>query len=131
MNTQLALETTFEDCIDIRFHSEHGRTPKSLTVVIPELYTPDEFLEFINEYYDRCHADGVFESVTWLLNHGVTVTDNVHFEYTPEYTYDVSMFPEATHHGDADVMITIDNKVDEPQTFNLANLTRHLARSLA
>lgn len=124
---------TISDCVEIHLHSEHGRIPRNLLIVLPEIITPDAFLDLIHEYFERCEVNGTFEGLAWLIEDAYVITSpNVDdYEYTPAYSYSVGMFPEAALDGGAPIELTIDNKVDEPYTANITAISKELAASLA
>ena len=124
---------TDTDYVKVVLHTEHGRTPETSVLTFSEVIRPDEMLERLEELFGDCERVGGLYGLMSLINEADTVNDgSVDVNLGgPEYTYQVTMFPEATLSGETDTEVTIDNHVDEPFTENFGSLSAEKAASLA
>lgn len=117
--------------VKVVLHNEHGRVPETVVLTFSEVIRPEEMLERLNELFGDCERVGGLYGLMSFVNEAATVNSDNHRDSDPEYTYRVSMYPEATLSGATDTEITINNHVDEPFTENFGSLSAEKAASLA
>lgn len=118
--------------VKVVLHSEHGRVPQTTVLTFTDVILPDEMVEDIQEFFGECErAGGVTALMRFIGNADTVNADDPHEGEEPEYTYHITMFPEATLSGETDVEITVNNHVDEPFTENFGAISPEQAASLA
>lgn len=118
--------------VKVVLHSEHGRVPQTTVLTFADVILPDEMVEDIQEFFGECERAGGITGLMRFIGNADTVNaDDPHEGEEPEYTYDITMYPEATLSGETDVEITVNNHVDEPFTENFRSISPEQAASLA
>lgn len=120
------------DFVKVVLHTEHGRVPETTLLTFSDGILPDEMVDRFKDLFGDCERVGGLYGLMSLINEADTVNvDDPHGGRDPEYTYHVTMYPEASLTGETDTEITINNHVDEPLTENFGSISSEQAASLA
>jgi hypothetical protein len=118
--------------VKVVLHSEHGRVPETVRLRFSEVVLPGEMVRKIKEFFGDCKRAGGVTGLMSFINKADTVNaEEPYSDREPEYTYHITMFPEASLSGETNIEITVDNHVDEPLTENLDSISPTVAASLA
>lgn len=118
--------------VKVVLHSEHGRVPQTTTLIFSEVILPGEMVNKIKDFFAECERAGGVTALMRFINMADTINvEDSNDDASPEYTYHITMYPEASLSGETNVEITVDNHVDEPLTENLSSISSTVAASLA